>query len=88
MNALDRIVIRAVLRKHIEFDETLPHRFARIGAVRLYRPTSIGSDRWSVLFGHTASDHGLALGLGAHIAIKIALAWRATPHFIDKDAAP
>lgn len=78
MNALDRIVIRAVLNKHIQFDETLPNRFARIGDVRLYRPLYSGGDRWSVLFGHTSEDHGLPLGMLASSAVNIALAWRSS----------
>lgn len=78
MSALDRIVIRAALNKHIQFDETTPNRFARIGDVRLYRPLSYGGDRWSVLFGHTPEDHGLPLGMLANLAVNIALAWRSS----------
>lgn len=88
MNALDRIVIRAALNKHIQFDETMPNRFARIGDVRLYRPLSSGGDRWSVLFGHTSEDHGLPLGMWANHAINIALVWRSTTPVTAQEAKP
>lgn len=71
INKIDRIIIRAVLSGKIVFDPTLPHRFASVGHVRLYKPV-VGSEKWAILFGHDECDHGVDLGLVANIALDVA----------------
>ena len=70
MNRLDRIVIRALINRNVKFDHLVPSRFACIGEARFYKP--LPSERWSLLFGHDAPDHGLPLGWIAHQFMEVA----------------
>jgi hypothetical protein len=70
-NKIDRVIIRAILKDAVDFDDTLPKRFASVGDVRLYKPV-VGSRKWAILFGHDERDHGVDLGFYANMALNIA----------------
>ncbi|WP_323775966.1 hypothetical protein [Leisingera sp.] len=71
INKIDRVVIRAVINGAVTFDPKLPHRFASVGSVRLYKPV-VGTRKWGILFGHDESDYGVDLGTTANIALDVA----------------